>query len=428
MIATVPAPLAQHERAAPLSRRLIVIGAGAMGAWTALLAQRAGWDVTLLDAWGVGHPRATSGDETRVTRASHGSDELYTRWSRRALERWKSLGEERGERLFVEAGCLWFAQREDGFERASEATLHRLGVPVERVPPDDVPRRWPGISAEGLAFAVFEPNAGALMARRGVQAAVRALIDTGGRFELADVRPAPAVGGRLEAVESTGGQLEAVEAGDGRRWSADAFVFACGPWLAGLFPDLMAGLLSVTKQDVVFVGPAPGDHRYRAEEHPVWCDFDAPLYGIPAIDQRGFKLAYDVYGPPFDPTSGERLVDPASVAAVRRYLRLRFPGLAEAPVVETRVCQYEATPDTNFIIDRHPGLANVWIAGGGSGHGFKHGPSIGEYLVGLLEGRTPEELEGPAAARFRIGPRAPGPGMRTAGHSEGHSGGRGAGR
>jgi glycine/D-amino acid oxidase-like deaminating enzyme len=396
--AFAPVPLA--------TRRLVVVGAGTMGAWTALLARRAGWDVTLLDAWGVGHPRATSGDETRVTRASHGPDELYTRWSRRALELWKALGEEVGERLFVEAGCLWFARRPDGFEAQSEPTLRRLGVPAERLDPDEVTRRWPGISGEGLSFALFEPQAGALMARRGVQAAVRALVESDGRFELAEVRPGSSEGGRLETVE----------AADDRIYSADAFVFACGPWLAGLFPELMTGLLSVTKQDVIFVGPAPGDTRYRAENHPVWCEFDAPAYGIPAIDQRGFKLAHDVYGPPFDPTAGERLADPASIEAVRRQLRLRFPGLAEAPVVETRVCQYETTPDTHFIIDRHPEWENVWLAGGGSGHGFKHGPSIGRYLVGLLEGRSPEELEGADAGRFRIGPRPSGPGVRSAGH------------
>ena len=409
MIALEPAPAPAISHAPTPSSRLVVVGAGTMGVWTALLARRAGWAVTLLDAWGVGHPRATSGDETRVTRASHGSDELYTRWSRRALDQWKALGDEVGERLFVQAGCLWFARRADGFEAASEPTLRRLGVPIERLSPDDVPRRWPGISGEGLAFALLEPEAGALMARRGVQAAVRALVAAGGRFELADVGPAMSVGGRLETVESA----------DGRSWSADAFVFACGPWLAGLFPDLMAGLLNVTKQDVIFVGPASGDTRYRAENHPAWCEFDAPAYGIPAIDQRGFKLAHDVYGPPFDPTTGERVINPASVEAVRRQLRLRFPGLAEAPVVETRVCQYEATADTHFILDRHPGLENAWIAGGGSGHGFKHGPAIGAYVVGLIEGRTPEELEGDAAARFRIGPREPGPGMRTAGHSAG---------
>ena len=385
-----------------------------MGVWTALLARRAGWDVTLLDAWGAGHPRSTSGDETRVTRASHGPDELYTRWSRAALEKWVALGDEVGERLFVQTGCLWFAQREDGFEAASEVTLRRLAVPVERLTLDEVTRRWPGISGEGLVFALFEPEGGALMTRRGVQAAARRLVEEGGRFELAQIRPdfRPDVGDGSAA----GGRLGSVASADGRRWEADAFVFACGPWLASLFPETMSGLLNVTKQDIIFYGPAAGDGRYREGGCPTWCEFDGPLYGIPGIDERGFKIAYDVYGPPFDPTTGERLVSPGSIDATRRHLRLRFPGLADAPVVETRVCQYETTPDTNFILDRHPGLENAWIAGGGSGHGFKHGPSIGRYMVGLVEGRTPGELEGEQAGRFRIGPRGRGPSMRTAGH------------
>jgi len=214
-----------------------------------------------------------------------------------------------------------------------------------------------------------------------------------------------------------GSRLESVESADGRSWSADAFVFACGPWLPDLFPELMAGLLKVTKQDVVFYGPPPGDPRYRAEACPVWCEFDGPYYGIPGIDERGFKIAHDLYGPRFDPTSGERVIAPSSMEATRGYLGLRFPGLAEAPVVETRVCQYEVTPDTHFVLDRHPGFDNAWIAGGGSGHSFKHGPSIGAYLTGLIGGRTPEQLEGTEAARFRLGPRTPGPGVRSAGHS-----------
>ena len=114
----------------------------------------------------------------------------------------------------------------------------------------------------------------------------------------------------------------------------------------------------------------------------------------------------------FDPTHGERIVDPESVRLARRYLARRFPGLADAPVVETRVCQYETTPDTHFVIDRHPDFDNVWLVGGGSGHGFKHGPVIGEYVVGRLAGQP----AGPDEARFDLGhTRVPRPGVRTGG-------------
>ena len=123
------------------------------------------------------------------------------------------------------------------------------------------------------------------------------------------------------------------------------------------------------------------------------------------------KLAPDRYGPVFDPSHGERIVDPESVRLARRYLARRFPSLADAPVVETRVCQYETTPDTHFILDRHPGYDNVWIAGGGSGHGFKHGPVIGAYLIDADGGRRPRRR---SDERFGLDhERVPRPNMRT---------------
>jgi len=380
---------------------MVVVGAGTMGAWTALHARRAGRNVTLLEAYGAGHPRATSGDETRIIRSSHGPDVYYARWSRRAREAWMELGQSSGEPLFVPAGCLWFAHRDDGFEAASEATLRSLGIPVERLSPPEVAARWP-VRADDLAFAIHEPEAGLLMARRGVMAVVRALVSEGGTFELRSVRPGRSDGRRLLDVESS----------DGARIEASEFVFACGPWLPRLFPELLGDLIRVTKQDVLFFGPPPANERFAAERMPCWVDYDAAFYGIPAVDGRGPKIAPDDYGPSFDPSTGDRLVDPERIALTRRFLARRFPALADQPVIETRVCQYESTPDTHFVIDRHPAWDNVWIAGGGSGHGFKHGPVIGEYLVGMLDGATPSADE----ERFSISrPRLPEPGMRTGG-------------
>jgi glycine/D-amino acid oxidase-like deaminating enzyme len=148
----------------------------------------------------------------------------------------------------------------------------------------------------------------------------------------------------------------------------------------------------------MFFGPPPGDGRFNAEWLPCWVDYDAATYGLPAIAGRGMKLAPDRYGPVFDPTDGERQVDPESVRLARRYLARRFPAMAGAPVVETRVCQYETTPDTDFVIDRHPAFDNVWLVGGGSGHGFKHGPVIGSYVVSRIAGAP----AGPDEERFSI--------------------------
>lgn len=368
---------------------VVVIGAGVMGAWTALQARRQGWRTTLIDAFGAGHSRATSGDESRIIRSSHGADPFYSRWSREAREAWIALGDAVGEPLFVPAGALWFAHAADGFEAASEVTLRELGIPAERLSPAELTARWPQLRADDLAFAIYEPEAGLLMARRGVAAVARQFEAEGGQFELAWAGPGLRRGRRLLDVAFP----------DGARHAADQFVFAAGPWLPRLFPDVAGDLIRVTKQDVVFVGPPAGDGRFGADRLPCWVDYDAAFYGLPAIEGRGMKLAPDRYGPVFDPTHGERIVDPESVRLARRYLARRFPDLADAPVVETRVCQYETTPDTHFVIDRHPGFDNVWLVGGGSGHGFKHGPVIGRHVVGRLAG---DDLQ-PGEERFGLG-------------------------
>jgi glycine/D-amino acid oxidase-like deaminating enzyme len=384
----------------PSTSDLVVVGAGVMGGWTAFWARRAGLETVLADAWGPGNPRATSADETRIIRSAHGRDTFYPGWSRRAREHWIRFGGEWGEELFVQAGAIWFAHREDGFETASEATLAAAGIPVERLTPDEVAGRWPGTGVADLAFALFEPEGGLLMSRRGVRAVAAAFTRDGGRLSQASLRPGRVAGGRL---------VDAVAA-DGTRSPAGTFVFACGPWLPGLFPGLLEPLIRVTRQDVLFFGPTAGDGRFTADRSPAWVDYDRAVYGVPAVDGRGFKIASDAYGPAFDPTDGERLAEPRSVDEARRFLADRFPDLAHRPIVEARVCQYETTPDTNFIIDRHPELENVWLVGGGSGHGFKHGPRIGEYVVERLLGAP----VGPGEERFSVTrPRGAPPGLRS---------------
>lgn len=117
---------------------------------------------------------------------------------------------------------------------------------------------------------------------------------------------------------------------------------------------------------------------------PVWADFPDGIYGLPDLEGRGMKLALDRHGPPFDPDSADRIVTPQGLLQAQTELARRFPALRHAPVLETRVCQYENTCNGDFLIDRHPELENVWLVGGGSGHGFKHGPAVGEYVAARM--------------------------------------------
>src|SRR5208282_1962738 len=181
---------------------------------------------------------------------------------------------------------------------------------------------------------------------------------------------------------------------DGAKLIADQYVFACGPWLGKLFQQTIGNRIHPTKQDVFFLGTPAGDDRFSETKLPVWADHrERFIYGIPAADGRGFKVADDTRGPEFDPTFGQRVASEEGLKAVREYVAFRFPALKDAPLIETRVCQYENSPDNHLIIDRHPAADNVWLVGGGSGHGFKHGPALGEMLAGMvMEAKDPDPV------------------------------------
>ena len=388
--------------------RVVVVGSGVMGAWTALWLRRSGTDVLLLDLYGPGNSLSSSGDESRVIRVAHGADEFYPRWVLHAWEAWRDLERAAGIPLLHEIGTLWFAHDEAGFETASARVLAGLGVESERLEPAEVARRYPGVAPDGFRFAMFEPRAGALMARRAVATVADEFVRAGGELRIARALP--------PSVTDADGALGLLTLADGSVERADAFVFAGGPWLRSLFPDLLGATIGVTRQEVLYMAPPPGDGRFRAGALPVWVDYDEAFYGIPSLENRGFKLAPDWPGPEMDPDREERRPSETAVAATRAFLARRFPALADAPLSEARVCQYESTPDGHFLIDRHPALADSWIVGGGSGHGFKHGPAIGEYVAALVRGESATAAAlAPPDARFRLGPRTPQAVLRTSG-------------
>lgn len=189
---------------------------------------------------------------------------------------------------------------------------------------------------------------------------------------------------------------------EGETITAGTFVFACGPWLAQVFPNLLGERIFPTRQEVYFIGVPPEDSRFRAPEMPAWIFEADEIYGLPDIESRGFKIALDSHGPAFNPDTGERIVTRDGVRGVRAYLAKRFPALKDAPVVETRVCQYENTSNGDFLIDRHPQLVNVWLVGGGSGHGFKHGPAVGEYAAALVDGAGTQERRFSLASKGKV--------------------------
>lgn len=367
-----------------LHATVLVVGAGAFGGWSALQLVQRGAKVTLLDAWGPGNSRASSGGETRVIRATYGPQRLYTQMAARALQLWQEDEQRWKLKLFFRTGALWMAGTDDSYERAAMPLMKEVGVRFEKLSTADCAKRWPQIQFEDVAWSIYEPDSGYIAARRACEAVLNAFLKEGGEYRQAQVIPGPVAANRMQGIKITSGEI----------LSADSYVFACGPWLGRVFPSL-AAMITPTRQEVFFFGTAGGDLRFTEAQLPVWIDNGKRLfYGIPGNHWRRFKMADDTHGLVIDPTTMERQTSAEGLAAARAYLRLRFPALADAPLVESRVCQYENSTDQNFILDRHPEAQNVWIVGGGSGHGFKHGPVMGEMVADAVLGRKapPAEL------------------------------------
>ncbi len=370
----------------PVRRRadVVVIGAGVFGSWTAFYLRRRGVSCTLVDAYGPGNPRSTSGGDTRQIRAGYGDREVYTRWAVEALARWRRWEEEWEEELLVPTGRLTLAPEVSDPMRETKAVLDRVGVENELLDADELVHRWPQINQEGVGVAHFEPTAAAIRAAPACRAVAEAFERLGGEFAL----------GRAEPGRGAAGKLDSVALGDGSALEAATFVFACGPWLPRLFPDLLAERIATPRRDELYFGTPPGDARFSHPHLPNFSEPSRSFYGFPSIDYRGVKVAPVGGSVRFDPDTDERIVVGYQVKRARDYLALRFPELAGQPVVESRVCQLEDTPDGHFVIDRHPEWRNMWLAGGGSGHAFKHGPVLGDYISSRVLGEeTDPELD-----------------------------------
>jgi sarcosine oxidase len=398
-VAAVPLIAGLDGRAAAAGRkpRVAVIGAGAFGGWTALHLLRGGADVVLLDAWGPGNPRSSSGGRTRVIRAIYGPDRVYVAMVKRAFELWGQLGPSGGEPIYVETGALWMHRGDDSYVRSSLPILREFGFPVDKLTLPEAARRYPQVDFGGVKSVWYERKAGALSAARACALVRDEVVRLGGRYQAAAAKPGPIVRGAMSRLGL----------GDGSNIDADSYVFACGPWLGQLFPEVIGDRVRPTRQEVYYFQTPAGSNRYRPPDLPIWIDFGKRIvYGIPALHDRPFKLADDTRGGPIDPTTALRKPSEEGIERARRFLAERFPELAQAPLAAAEVCQYENSPDGNLILDRHPEARNVWIVGGGSGHGFKLSPAVGEMAAAaILTGKSTPDMFHLARLRGTAKPR-----------------------
>jgi sarcosine oxidase len=358
-----------------------VVGAGVFGAWTALALARRRKRVLLLEAYGPGHSRSSSGDESRIIRMGYGADEIYTRWAQRSLIQWKELfAATQNEALFHPTGVLWLAETGNAAQRAARVVLTRCGVKFAELDRAALAEQYAQINLGGIESGLYEPESGVLMARRAVAATVAEAVRLGVEYRMAQVSP-----------PQEAGKISHVTTGVGESIAASEFVFACGAWLRKTFPEVLGDRIFPTRQIVFYFGVPAGDERFSAPSLPTFLFKTDESYGMPNLESRGLKIGLDQHGERVDPDTQSRMVTQSEIEQIRKYVGWRFPALKEAPIVETRVCQYENTSSGDFLIDWHPEMSNVWLVGGGSGHGFKHGPAVGEYVAGqVLDGSKAE--------------------------------------
>tara|TARA_B100000674_G_scaffold134670_1_gene104232 strand:- start:123 stop:1373 length:1251 start_codon:yes stop_codon:yes gene_type:complete len=356
---------------------IAVVGAGAFGGWTAHHLLRKGYDVTLLDVFGPGNSRASSGGDSRVIRGIYGEDKIYVDLVARSFKLWKRYQKQWQQSLYFPTGALWFFQVDDTYAQKSLPIVNQAGLKSEQISKKEVEKKFPQINLTDLKSFYFEHEAGYLPARHCCQVVLENFVKKGGEYKQLAVKPGKIFNNKLTELILS----------DGSKLNADSYVFACGPWLSKVFPNVLKDIITPTRQEVFFFGTPYGDSSLFESNMPVWVDFGKKIwYGIPGADWRGFKVADDTRGAEFDPTSGNRKASESGLESARNYLAKRFPSMKDAPLLESRVCQYENSPDGNYIIDKHPEAENTWVIGGGSGHGFKLGPALGEFVVDRVIG------------------------------------------
>jgi sarcosine oxidase len=369
---------------------IAVVGAGVFGAWTALLLSRAGHEVTLLDREGPANEKSSSAGESRIIRSAYGPDEIYTIMARRSLPLWRQFfREENCQNCFRNTGVLWMAKPQEPSIQQARAIFDRLRITYDWLDTEAIAERYPHFELERDTVALFEPDAGALLAERSVQALVTAALRSGVRYEAAEIKPPVLNHSRLRSIEAT----------DGRRFSADYFVFACGSWLPKIF-DALQDMIRPTRQNLFFFAIPEGVDQLRPDLLPVWIDQTEPrmAYGFPDLGS-GLKIGFHRLGPAFDPDMPRHATRTDEISAAADFLGQRLPAMRGAQLKATHICHYENTPNGDFLVDLHPGSQNVWLVGGGSGHGFKHAPAIAEYVLNAITGAGYREVRFSLAAK-----------------------------
>jgi len=499
--AAADVPGLAHKRRSPLfggsSADVVVVGGGAWGGWTSLYLRQMGAKVTMVDAYGPGNARSTSGDESRGVRSSYGdraeSPELWMLWARESMNRWKQFDAEWGRdlrlNLFHTTGDLILRPDWEPYLVKTKHWWDKHKIPYDVLNPDDVRKEFPVISMDDITAVLYEPDAGVVRARRACQTVAA----------VAEYKGVKIVIGRARTSQISNGRLESIVLDTGQTIRGDTFVFAPGPWLGKTFPELFANKMRTPLGYVCYFGTPPSDERFTYPNLPSYNFPGVTGWAALPVDSRGFRVrgGERAPGPPaggggagaagrggrgatttgdaggrasaggsgrggrggrgaapqqanaanggrgggrgggfgntastppaqLDPDTSDRWADAPRIEGPRRFVTHRFPLLKDAPLLQTHSCHYELSSSRNFIVDHHPSMSNVLIAGGGNAEGFKFGPTIGEYIAQRALG----DVGDPAVAKaFKIPEHdfevVPPPAADTSARGRGRGRGRG---
>ena len=371
--------------------RIAVIGAGMAGSAAALALARRGAAVTLFDRFAFGHALGASHGATRLFRTAYFEKPDYVPLLQRSLGLWRSLEEAAGERLFHQTGLLE-AGPPDGFlMRGLNRAIAAHGLPVRRPGAGELARSFPQLSVPADFEAIFEQEAGFILADKTLAAQIRLARAAG-----AMLRPST----RINAWARTRAGV-ALRTDDGDE-TFDRAVIAAGPWANDLLNLPTAAVTPVPK--TLFWRRAASD-AFDLDRGfaPFGIETDDAkfFYGFPAIDEHGVKIAEHTGGAGVA-RAEDRGDEPApgEAASLERFLSATIPALAGRPGKFER-CLYEMSADGDFLIDRHPDCDRVVFAAGLSGHGFKFAPVLGEALAAMsLDDQAPAGWEFLSLARF----------------------------
>jgi len=356
----------------------IVVGLGGMGSAAAYHLAARGVRVLGLEQFTPAHDRGSSHGKTRVTRRAYYEDSAYVPLLLRARELWHALERETGASVLSEVGGLMIGAPESAVVAGSILSATRYGLDHEILDAKELRRRYPPLTPQSHEIALFEREAGFLRPEAAVRAHLDAAARRGAelRFEEKVVGWQPISGGGV-VVRTVRGQYEA------------AHVVICpGPWAPQVLADL--GLpLEVERQLLFWFDPVGGVEPFLPSRFPIFiweAEGAATPYGFPAIDgpNGGVKIAFyrAPVSEPCTPETIDRGIGEPEIARMRSSIAERIPALASRFLAGV-TCMYTNTPDKNFVIATHPQCAQVSVACGFSGHGFKFCSVVGEIMADL---------------------------------------------